>query len=1016
MSAWHDILHRDVADPATVGRGKLPARAEATWSDASRWTAVLDGGWRFHWTPRLAQAPEGFERPGFDDGAWDSVQVPGVWELQGYGTPYYLAYRFPPALGTRGRRRGTVHPRDTPTGAHRTWFTMPPDWTGRRVILHFGAVKSALHLWINGVPAGYSEGSMTPAEFDVSALLRPGRNLVAVLVHRYCTGSFLEGQDMWWFSGITRGVRLTAEPAHAPWDVAVEADFDAVTGDGLVALAVTAGAGRCRAVLTDRCTGGVVARATADLAGPVTAMRLAVTGAAPWSAESPHLYDLLVEVVHGDASWRSTRAVGFRRVDIAGAQLRVNGRPVVFHGVNRHDFHPRRIWDVPDDVRRTDFAMMKRANINAVRMSHYPNPAQVYRLCDELGLYVVDEAEIESHGVRRRGIPGDDPRWHPAVADRIERMVRRNRSHPSVVMWSLGNEAGDGDAFDLARRTVLALDRTRPIHYEGDTDLRNSDVLSLMYPTPDLEQRAGEGRDLPITLRQRALNAVAADHKPFRAAQYADRPVMACEYAHAMENSLGNLAEHVDNFHRYPNWAGGFIWDWVDQTIDVDLPDGRIRRAYGGDFGDTPHDRYFCANGLVAADRSPHPALAEVTRVYQHVVFTYDGAAVTLHNRHSFDDLSGYLLRWRADRHGDRAGGGEHSDVRVPAGEARRIAVPAMPTGATTLTVSLVHRAATGWARAGDEQAWAQFPIGPRVAAPLPDRPDPDPGRSWELRRSRGLVTLTRGRRGMTIDTRAATVSSLRWDDSELLTEPLRLNLWRAETDNDRGLANFAPALAALSGDRRWRRATHRVRGRAATTGSHGDTSTVTVRLAVPGVTGSLTAATSGPHVLLTLDLVPGRPLIRAGWTGTFAAGLTHVDYYGLGPHETYRDRNLGARLGRWSSPVTGLPHSYARPQENGNRTGLDWLRLTGGGHTVGFGRVEGEPFEASVRPYTQQQLATAEHADELPTSGPPTLSLDIAQRGVGGDLPGELALRDHARLPAHRRYRLTVAVAWDSQ
>ncbi|MDI1464043.1 glycoside hydrolase family 2 TIM barrel-domain containing protein [Catellatospora sp. KI3] len=1013
MSGWRDALRRDVEDPATVGRGRLPARADTEWTDAARWTVELDGRWPFHWSPRRDQVPEGFEAPEFDDGGWGTVAVPGVWELQGYGTPYYLGFGFPPSLGVRGRRLGTIDPADSPTGAHRTWFQVPPQWSGRRVVLRFGGVKAAMHVWVNGVPVGYSEGSMTPAEFDVSGLVRPGANLLAVLVHRYCTGSFLEGQDMWSLSGITRGVTVTAEPAYAPWDLAVEADRDPAGGDGTLALTVTGGTGRCRVLLTDRGTGATAELGTADLDGAQTLLRYAVAGTAPWSAEAPHLYDLTVELVRAGEVWRATRAVGFRRVEIAGTEIRVNGRPVIFHGVNRHDFHPRRIWDVPSAVRRQDFTLMKRANVNAVRMSHYPNPTEVYRLCDELGLYVVDEAEIESHGVRRRGLPGADPRWHASVADRIERMVRRSRSHPSVVMWSLGNEAGDGTAFDLARRTVLALDQTRPVHYEGDTDLRNSDVLSMMYPTPDDERVLGERRDLRITLVQRALNVIAADHKSFRADQYADRPILACEYAHAMENSLGNLAEHVENFHRYPNWAGGFIWDWVDQTIDVDLPDGRVRRAYGGDFGDRPSDRYFCANGLVAADREPHPALAEVARVYQHVVFEHGDGGLRLRSRYAFDDLSGFVLRWRADRHGEPLLRGEVPDVRTCPGGQLLVALPELPGDATTLTASLVHRGATAWAEAGFEQAWAQFRLGDPAPAPLPLVAAAEDAGGWELSRAGHLITLSRGPRSITLDTAAARITALRLGGRELLTEPLRLNLWRAETDNDRGWANFKPVLAPLIPARRWRRAMDRVRGRRARVRRDGADHEVVVRLAVPGARGRLSVATRGGELLLGLELVPRRAPVRVGWLGTFAPELTDVDWYGRGPHENHRDRSTGARLGRWSAPVSQLPHGYARPQENGNRTDLDWLLLHGGGLAVGFGRVEGEPFEASVRPYPQELLAAAEHADELPVAGPPTVSLDIAQRGVGGDQPGELALREYARLPAGRRYRLTMALHW---
>jgi beta-galactosidase len=925
-------MRRDVEDPRVVGWGRLPQRAERSDRDTIE-RISLRGTWDFAWSPTLSEN---------DD--WGEIEVPAVWELNGYGTPYYLAFRYPPAIGKDGR----LDPSDRPTGVYRRRLDIPEDWAGRRVTLRFESVKSAFHLLIGDELVGYSEGSMTGAAFDLSGVATGSE--ITVVVHRYSTGTYLEDQDMWFLSGITRDVWLEAEPAHAPWDIAVTTDFDPMENTGSLRVEVD---GHVQVHLGDDLI--------AEGSGSLQAVGLRVD---PWSAEIPILYGLRVTTQSEDGTpdVRHLR-VGFRRVEIVGEQLCVNGRSIVLHGVNRHDFHPNRIWDVPADVRDHDVALMKAANVNAVRLSHYPNPDQVYRLADEHGLYVMDEAEVESHGVRRRGIPGDDPTWLPSVLARVEAMVRRSRNHPSVIMWSLGNEAGDGEAFRAAKRAVLALDDSRPVHYEGDTTLTTSDVYSLMYPTPELERRIGRHRDVRINPLQRLLNALAGDDKAFPANVYAGRPVIACEYAHAMENSFGNVADHVENFHRYANWAGGFVWDWVDQTIAVPLRDGRERQAYGGAFGETPTDRWFCANGIVAADRTPHPAYDELAKVYQHVVIARTGDGVRLTNRHAFLDLTGLTLRWRLERDGTTVASGQVGDIVTAPGRTRGIRLPIMPIagpGLWALTVEV------------GEIAWEQFELA-RIPA--------------------GGFSEYAG-----VDTRDGAITSLRFGGVEFLRSPLRLNLWRAATDNDRGLSNFAPVLEPLTGMSAWRRANRRARPHRSDQGhTRWRVRGADIRLAVE-------ATPAGVHVEMWASA--GRhELVRAGLTGTLDERLDHVEWIGRGRGENYRDRCSGSPLGRWSRSVEEFPHGYAHPQENGNRTGLERLTLTGGGLSLTVRRIAGDPFEASVRPYTQEQLAAAAYADELPTTGPATLSLDVAQRGVGGDKPGDLRLQPAGRLAPGRTW-----------
>ncbi|MFI2753730.1 glycoside hydrolase family 2 TIM barrel-domain containing protein [Cellulomonas sp. P22] len=982
----------DVRDPEVVGYGRLPQRGERAAADTiSR--IGLRGTWAFRWAPTWDEARLDEGALAEPDGSWGAMPVPGVWELHGKGTPYYLAFRFPPALGVRGRRLGTIDPRDTPTGVYRRQVRIPDDWAGQRVTLRFEGVKSAFHLLVGGEVVGYSEGSMTGATFDLTDRAVPGEEItVVVVVHRYSTGTFLEDQDMWFLSGITRDVWLEAEPAHGPWDVAVTGDYDADSGLGALRVEVEGGRGTCRVELD----GTVVA--DGPLGDGTTVLEASARVVRPWSAEAPHLHDVTVTTTDGtDVDVRHLR-VGFRRVEIVGEELRVNGRAVVLHGVNRHDFHPVGIWDVPSDVRVQDIALMKRANVNALRLSHYPNPDEVYRLCDELGLYVLDEAEVESHGVRRRGIPGDRAAWQPSVVARVEAMVRRSRSHASVIMWSLGNEAGDGEAFRTAKRAVRALDPTRPVHYEGDTSLETSEVFSLMYPTPQLERAIGEGRDVRVGLWQNVLNALAADTKPFRAEQYTGMPVIACEYGHAMENSFGNVAAHVENFHRYPRWAGGFVWDWVDQTIDVPLPDGRVRRAYGGAFGERPTDRWFCANGVVAADRTPNPAYAELAKVYQHVVIARTSTGVRLLNRHTFDDLSGLELRWRVERDGELVGSGEVADVVTAPGTEREVPLPTVETaqpGLWTLTVELRRREGTPWAEPGHVAAWEQIELARTV-------PAADDGAGWEVLRAGHLVHLLREDRAVSVDVRRGAVTSLRVGGQELLLTPLTLNLWRAPTDNDRGLSNFAPALDAVAGWRAWRRATRRARVHRV----HESAGGVEIEWRVRGVHARLGVAGAGQGIRLDLTVRSSRhDLVRAGLIGTLDPRFDHVEWLGRGPGENYRDRRSGSAIGRWTAAVPQLAHAYPHPQENGNRGDLERIELRGEGVTLSVRRIGGDPFEASVRPYPQDVLVAARYADELPTSGPATMSLDVAHRGVGGDKPGELLLQPEGRLPRGTRF-----------
>jgi beta-galactosidase/beta-glucuronidase len=676
------------------------------------------------------------------------LPVPSLWQLHGHGVPIYLANTYPPAIDTR--RIPRIDQSRNEAGIYGRTFEVPDGWAGRRISVVLEGVKSGLLLYLNGQEVGYSQGSFTPAEFDLTDRLQPGPNRLTAVVWRYTDGTYLEDQDMWFLSGIFRPVHLRAEPIVTMADVHVRTDLAVPSGDGTLIAEVTVGnAGdepvdaRVDLLLREpggqdrRPAGSVTVRVPAD-GEAVARIEVAIPGAAPWTAETPDLYEvvaLLRAATPGGEPPAEPRQVlrvrtGIRSVRIADGQLLVNGSPITFHGINRHDFDPDHGWAVPEHRYREDLLAAKRLNINAIRCAHYPNPQLLYDLCDELGLYVIDECDLETHGVRRRNVPGDNPLWTAAVVDRMERMVLADRNHPSIVMWSLGNEAGlggpGGGNFARMRAAADALDGTRPYHYEGDHQPGVSDVVSRMYSTA--EQMATLGRHEPLTfgLTTRITNRLFTDDKPITTEWIGDRPVMLCEFAHAMENSLGNFAEYVEVFHTHRNQLGGFIWDFADQSIRRPGPDGRPRWHYGGQFGERPNHRYFCNNGILDPDRAEHPSAREVFWGYRplavEAVAPRQGR-FTLVNRFAFLDADGFDPVLEVRRDGALVATHALAPVRVPAGtrvawdvpQVARVVEDASP-GELVVRLVFCHRAATPWAAAGSPIAFDEFELTPPPA------------------------------------------------------------------------------------------------------------------------------------------------------------------------------------------------------------------------------------------------------------------------------------------------------------
>ena len=924
-----------------------------------------------------ADRPADFWRDGFDDGAWDTIPVPSCWEFEGYGTPIYINVRYPfPA-------NPPFVPHDwNPVGSYRTRFTVPETWDGRRTFIVFEGVKSAFYLWINGREVGYSQGSMTPAEFDITGYIEPGRNTLAAEVYRWSDGSYLECQDTWRFSGIYRDVWLYSTADTHMRDFRVVTDLDSDYRDARMNVTVEianyadsrSGELAVELTLYDRLNEPVFDRPARKEArvdgGGETTLEFGIDVANPlkWSAEHPNLYTLVLTLKdsYGAVVEAERCRVGFREVEIRDAQLLVNGVPILIKGVDRHEHDPDMCRTVSREIMVKDIRLMKLNNINAVRTSHYPNHPVWYDLCDEYGIYLIDEANIESHGMGydpARTL-GNNPAWKNAHLDRTIRMVERDKNHPSVIIWSLGNEAGDGVNFEATSAWIHGRDTTRPVHYERALERPHTDIVCPMY--------------------SRIEWLVEYASKP------QTRPLIMCEYAHAMGNSVGNLQDYWDVIEKYRVLQGGFIWDWVDQGIRKRHTDGTEFWAYGGDYGDDPNDGNFCCNGLVFPDRTPHPSLLEVKKVYQYVkIRPVDPAAGTFEivNMHDFTNLSVYDIVWRLESEGrvlengmlpalDVAPHGK-TTVTVP------FAKPAPAPGAEYfLTISLLTKDAAPLVPAGHEMAWEQFAL-PFAAPQVQADTAPLPPLAFE--ETTKTVTVTGRDFTLLFDKTEGTIASFIYSNVELIDRGPVPHFWRAPIDNDYG--NRMPERLAVWRDAGEKRLVRKVMTER--TGKGVITITADMDLTSVGskYTVSYTVRGDG-EIVIANTFTPGEglpELPRYGMQLTLPVGFETFTWYGRGPQETHWDRKTGAKVGVYSGTVQEQYVPYVRPQENGNKTDVRWASFV---NDRGIGLIAtGMPLlSVSAHHYRTCDLENADHPYDLVRRGGITVNLDWKQTGVGGD------------------------------
>ncbi|GEN81227.1 glycoside hydrolase family 2 TIM barrel-domain containing protein [Actinotalea fermentans] len=975
-----------VADPTYVAENRLPAHSDHRWfrslaeaaTGVSGFEQSLGGTWAFHYAPRPADVVPGFEQPGFDRSGWDEIPVPGHLQLHGYDRPQYTNVQYP-WDGHEAVEPGQVPTRFNPVGSYVTSFTLDrPLADGERLSVCFHGAESAVALWLNGVWVGYATDSFTPSEFDLTPVWRDGENVLAAQVVKWTAGSWIEDQDFFRFSGLFRDVVLYRRPRAHLEDLRVTCEVAPdLTSARVRVRAAVVGQGAVRATLVGH--GDLVPDDAGDLTLTLERPHL-------WSAEDPYLHRLELEVLDADGATTEVvvQRVGMRRFGIEDGLLRINGERIVFHGVNRHEFGLNGRVMTRAEI-EADLRLIKASNIDAVRTSHYPNSTAFYELCDEYGLYVIDEMNLESHGwwARAAGLiepadalPGDRPEWLPALLDRAASMLERDKNHPCVVMWSCGNESFGGSTIAAVADWFRAVD-DRPVHYEGvfwDARYpRTSDVVSQMYtPAAQVEEYLRTHRDKPFIL---------------------------CEYAHAMGTSFGAVDRYVDLAEREPLYQGGFIWDFADQALRLTDRHGREYLGYGGDFGDRPHDGEFSANGIVLADRTPTPKLQEVRYLYQPFRIAV-GDAVEIASRRLFtgtDDLECVVTLRREGAVLAEA----PVAIDVPPGASRTYPMPVIvpdAPGEYTVDVALRLREDARWAPAGHEVAWEQrVVVVPGATAPARVGAEPPV-------LVRGLHNVgVRGPRFEALFSLAGGgLVSYRFGETpetgrELLSVPPHPSFWHAPTANERGWG--MPAR-----DGQWLLASRYARplpGRELPdVVAHADHVEVRCASLLPTTPASECDVTyrvfADGRVEVALALRPGADLPdppELAVLFTADADLRHLRWYGDGPEECYVDRRRGARLGVYSGEVVTQLTPNVRPQESGSRTGVRWAEVTDGrGAGLRYechgaadaGGTGGMEF--SALPWTPFEIENARHPNELPPVLHTILRPALMRRGVGGD------------------------------
>ena len=945
------MSYSDEASALTMDRNKSP------------WFKLLNGNWKFNWAKNPTSRPVNFYNQDFDDSKWKTIPVPSNWQMHGYGTPIYTNHRYPfPTKAPRAPRKYN------PVGSYRKNFSVPQSWDGRRTLIHFAGVNSSFHLWVNGQKVGYSEGSRTPAEFDITPYLQKGENQLSVEVYRWCNGSWLEDQDFWRLSGIFRDVYLWSRSETHIQDFEVDVDLDKTYTDGTVTVKLdvkNAVAHHVSVKLITPYGHEVFANNITDLHSPFS---FNVKRAKKWNAESPNLYRLLLTLK--DRNEKTIEVIpcdiGFRKVEIRDSKFLVNGVPVKLKGVNRHEHYGDQGHAVTRAVMQKDVEMFKRFNINAVRMSHYPVDTYFYKLCDQYGIYVMDEANIECHGFRK--LSGKEE-WLATQMNRVKRMAERDKNYPCIVIWSLGNESGKGVGPAAMYDWLKKHHSDRPVHSEYSN--KTADMESVMYGLP-----GWEGKD--------------------------SRPWIQCEYTHAMGNSTGNLEEYWSHIYETDQHIGAFVWDWMDQGIRQPVPDefehnigkGPVKEtffAYGGWWEDKKkiaHNSNFCMNGLIAADHTPHPGLYAIKYIYRNIHVTEVDAAAgvfKVKNWFDFSNLKDFTsLTWTLTRNGHTVAT-ENMILDIPARDEKNITLKlprlaTIPGSEYLLTFSFkANKSYSPLVCKGHEVSWDQFAI-TKIAPSRSKRPAP----SLKVNQSDTQVKVIGNDFSLSLSKKSGIITSFKYNKTELFHQGFLPDFWRARTDND-SMSRHKITTG------KWRNA---AQGRKITS-VNVDTDKVgevilTVNSVLTEVKGSckeIYKIYGDGEVEVSLSYLPGESKekgpMRFGLQLQLPQMFDQVKYYGRGPHPTYSDRKF-ERIGLFTTDVDKMWVDYSRPQENGNREDVRWVAFTDK-NSNGL-LFQGEPtISFGAKHYTTETMEKCKYSFQMERSKSLLINLDYGQSGMGG-------------------------------
>lgn len=969
----------------------------------------LNGEWKFSWVENPSNRIKNFYRKTYDVSKWNTIQVPGHWQFQGYDYPQYTNVTYP-WIEHDDIKAPFAPTNYNPVGQYVKHFYLEEDWTNTPLYLHFAGVEAAFYVWVNGELVGYSEDSFTPAEFNLTPYVHEGKNKIAVEVYRWADASWLEDQDFWRLSGIFRDVYLYRTPEVHINDFFIKTTLDQNYQDAelfvdieLVNIMKENFNGKIELSLFDTKKQKVSLMRTIKEVDQTTeslSYSFTISNPLKWSAEEPNLYQLILCLYNGDGDIieAETSKIGFRQFELKDGLMKLNGKRLIFKGVNRHEWSSKNGRAVTKEEMIHDITLMKQNNINAVRTSHYPNHPYWYELCDEYGLYVIDELNMETHGTWWYGqqeledtLPGSKKEWEANVLDRGKSMFERDKNHPSILIWSLGNESFGGDTFLKLYDYFKEVDPNRLVHYEGTFHYRASDsasdIESTMYITPKgIEEYA-------------------------RRSNEESKPYILCEFSHAMGNSLGNFCQYTELFDQYPILQGGFIWDFKDQSIETRSKNGHKYLAYGGDFKESPHDGNFAGNGIVFGDGTITPKLPEVKKCYQNVEFKaidLTEGEIEIWNKNLFVSLSVYQIKWIIAKNGEKIESGVvNIDVKPSSKKVCKLSY-SLPSKANTseeyiLTVQLVEKEKKRWAEKGHEIAFEQFILPVKVTE---IRRGDNYEESLTVHEDEHALGVHTTNGSLIFDKQTGLISSLTLDDSdqESLKEPIKPNFWRAPTDNDRGCSfNLQSAI--------WKYANDSRQLLEFTFDKSVDnvsifTSFLYDKLNDTKLTLEYEVSSSG-KIKIRYGLLPGNGLPDIPEIGLQMVLIQSFDtfsWYGKGPLETYWDRQLGSKIGVYKSKVEDQYVSYLKPQENGNHVGVRNATIFNKNH---YGiSISGLPtVELSVLPYLADELENATHRYKLNESDKTVVRVNLAQMGVGGDDSWGKRTHPEFCLPANRQY-----------